>query len=159
MIAKAELRFVRGSAKKIRQVLDVIRGMSANEAVEMLRLLNKRSTYFVGKLLKSAIANAKVKGIESEDLFVSRIVAEEGPRWKRYRARAFGRASEILKRTSHVFIELDLKNGKKMPIDASLEAAPKKTIAAKLMPKRKKTHVVSEAAKKKTVKKKKVKKQ
>lgn len=109
MIAKAELRFARGSARKIRQVIDLIRGHDVGQALSILAMVNKRPRVIVEKLLKSAISNAKNKGLKEDNLYISKIVADEAARWKRYRAAAFGRATEILKRTSHVKIELDLK--------------------------------------------------
>lgn len=112
MIAKAEVKHIRGSARKIRQVIDLIRGMNAVEAMNFLKFINKRPTYYVAKVLHSAVANAKSKGLDAEALVISKITADEGPRWKRYRAATFGRAGEILKKTSHIKIELDL--GKEM---------------------------------------------
>lgn len=109
MVARAEVKFVRGSARKIRQVIDLIRGMKAAEALASLKFVNKRPTYYIRKVLESAIANAKVKGLDGGDLVISKITADDGPRWKRFRAAAFGRAAEILKRTSHVSVELDLE--------------------------------------------------
>jgi large subunit ribosomal protein L22 len=108
MIAKAEVRYVRGSARKIRQVIDLIRGMNAVEAMNVLKFINKRPTYYVSKVLHSAVANAKSKGLDAQALVISKITADEGPRWKRYRAATFGRAGEILKKTSHIKVELDL---------------------------------------------------
>ena len=108
MLAKAEGRFVRGSGKKIRQVVDLIRGMKASEALTYLKFVDKRPTYIITKVLASAIANAKNKGLNAGELVIAKITADDGPRWKRFRAAAFGRASEILKRTSHIRIELDL---------------------------------------------------
>lgn len=109
MIAKAELKFVRGSAKKIRQVIDLIRNQDVNRALAVLSMVNKRPRVVVEKLLKSAISNAKNKGLKEDNLYISKIVADEAARWKRFRAAAFGRATEILKRTSHIKIELDLR--------------------------------------------------
>ncbi|MFC1646470.1 50S ribosomal protein L22 [Candidatus Omnitrophota bacterium] len=114
MIAKAELRYVRGSARKIRQVIDLIRDLDTRQALSALATINKRPRVIVEKLLKSAISNAKNKGLKEDDLFISKIVADEAASWKRYRAAAFGRATDILKRTSHVKIELDLKTGLKV---------------------------------------------
>lgn len=113
MIAKAKLRFTRGSARKIRQVVDLIRNRDVRQALDILATTTKRSSTMLAKLLKSAIANAKNKGLKEEDLYISKIVADEAARWKRFRAAAFGRATEILKRTSHVLIELDLHQGNK----------------------------------------------
>ena len=61
MLAKAEGKFIRGSGRKIRQVIDLIRGMDAVEAVALLKFVNKRPTYYVTKVLESAVANAKHK--------------------------------------------------------------------------------------------------
>lgn len=113
MIAKAELRFTRGSAKKIRQVIDLIRNLDVKDALSILATVNKRPKVVLEKLLKSAISNAKNKGLKEDDLYISKIVVDEAARWKRYRSAAFGRATEILKRTSHIKIELDLKTGLK----------------------------------------------
>lgn len=109
MLAKASVKFIRGSAKKVRLVIDLVRGMNALEAFEFLKFVNKRPTYEIGKVLGSAIANAKIKGLDVEQLYISKITADEGPRWKRHRPAAFGRASDILKRTSHISVELDLR--------------------------------------------------
>ncbi len=109
MLASAKGKHIRGPASKARLVLDLIRGMNAEEALQNLKFVEKRSTYYISKILKSAIANAKNKGLDTSDLIISKITADEGPRWKRFRAASFGRASEILKRTSHITIELDRK--------------------------------------------------
>ncbi|MDD5618411.1 MAG: 50S ribosomal protein L22 [Candidatus Omnitrophica bacterium] len=109
MVSQAKLRFTRGSARKIRQVVDLIRNLDVKQAFSVLSQTNKRPRVAVEKLLKSAVSNAKNKGLKEEDLYISKIVANEAASWKRYRAAAFGRATEILKRTSHIMIELDLK--------------------------------------------------
>ena len=109
MIAKAEGKFLRLSAPKVRQVIDLLRNKDAAEARTTLLLVNKRPKEYLIKLLNQAIANAKVKGFNLEQLYVSRIVCDVGPSWKRFKAAAFGRAKPILKRTSHITIELDVK--------------------------------------------------
>ncbi|HTZ10817.1 MAG TPA: uL22 family ribosomal protein, partial [Candidatus Margulisiibacteriota bacterium] len=81
------------------------------EAESILKSLNKQAKEFLLKILKSAVANAKVKGFNPGQLYISKAVANPGPTWKRFKAAAFGRASPILKRTSHIRIELDLKSG------------------------------------------------
>ncbi len=111
MIAKAELKFIRISPTKMGQVMDLIRRKDAQEAAAILLHVNKRPKEYLIKILKSAIANAKVKGFNVEQLYVSKAVCNPGPSWKRFKAAAFGRAAPILKRTSHVRIELDLKSG------------------------------------------------
>ena len=109
MIAKAQGKFLRISPTKVRQVVDLIRSRDALEAEQILVSVNKRPKEFLIKILRSAIANAKAKGFQPEQLFISRIVCDAGPTWKRWKAAAFGRASPILKRTSHITIEVDLK--------------------------------------------------
>lgn len=109
MIAKSEGKFLRISATKVRQVIDLIRNSSVSEAKNQLLAVNKRSKEYLIKLLNQAVANAKVKGFNEAQLYISKITCDNGPMWKRYKAAAFGRAAPILKRTSHIKIELDLK--------------------------------------------------
>ena len=111
MIAKAEGKFLRISPSKVRQVMDLIRGKDAKVAQSLLLNINKRPKEYLLKILKSAIANAKVKGFNIEQLYVSKAICNVGPSWKRFKAAAFGRAQPILKRTAHIRIELDLKSG------------------------------------------------
>lgn len=111
MIAKSEGKFLRVSPPKVRQVMDLIRLKDAQEALAILTHLNKRPKEYLIKLLRSAIANAKVKGFNVQQLYISKIICNVGPSWKRYKAAAFGRAQSIRKRTSHIRIELDLKSG------------------------------------------------
>lgn len=93
---------------KMRQVIDLIRGKDVPTSLALLTHINKASTKIVTKVLNSAVSNAKQKGLAQEQLFISKITADQGAVWKRYRAAAFGRASPILKRTTHLKIELDL---------------------------------------------------
>ncbi|MCM8795074.1 MAG: 50S ribosomal protein L22 [Candidatus Omnitrophica bacterium] len=109
MLVKAEGRFLRISPRKARQVLDLIRQKDVSQAKAILLNLNKRPKEFLIKILEQALANAKLKGFRQEDLYISRAICNSGPMWKRYKAAAFGRAVPILKRTSHIKIELDLK--------------------------------------------------
>lgn len=109
MIIKAEGKFLRISPVKVRQVIDLIRNKDVTEAQNILINLNKRPKEFLSKLLKQALANAKVKGFNPEQLYISKLVCNVGPIWKRYKAVAFGRAAPIKKRTAHIRIELDLK--------------------------------------------------
>ncbi len=111
MIVKAESKFVRIAAPKVRQVMALIRGKGVLEAKAILLALNKRPKEFLLKILDQAIANARVKGFKPEQLYISKIICNIGPSWKRFKAAAFGRASPIKKRTSHIRIELDLKSG------------------------------------------------
>jgi large subunit ribosomal protein L22 len=110
MIVKAEDKHIRISPQKMRLVLDLIRNKDVGEAEAILMNTAKRSRDPIAKILHSAIANAKVKGIDADRLYISKAICNCGPRWKRFKAAAFGRATPILRRTSHIRIELDLKN-------------------------------------------------
>ncbi len=103
------------SPTKVRQVIDLIRGRDVVSSVAILMQTPKRATEPIMKILNSAVSNAKQKGLEESQLFISRIVAEQGPAWRRYRAAAFGRATPIDKKTTHLTIELDVmtKRGKR----------------------------------------------
>lgn len=111
MIAKAEAKFLRISPAKVRQVVNLIRHKGVLEATAMLKNLNKGPCEYLTKILKQAMANAKVKGFNPQQLYISKLVCNEGPRWKRFKAAAFGRATPIKKRTSHISMELDIIPG------------------------------------------------
>ncbi|MBF0384888.1 MAG: 50S ribosomal protein L22 [Candidatus Omnitrophica bacterium] len=108
MIANSKGSYIRVAPNKVRQVIDLIRGKTVNEAVAILSHVNKGCSKTIAKILDSAVSNAKMQGLTEEQLFISKITANQGPSWKRFRAAAFGRATGILKRTSHLNIELDL---------------------------------------------------
>jgi len=110
MIAKAEGKFIRVSPAKVRQVIDLIRYQDVPGANAVLNNLHKGPCTYLMKILKQAIANAKVKGFNPQQLYISKLICNEGPRWKRFKAAAFGRAVPIKRRTSHIRIELDIKN-------------------------------------------------
>ncbi|HKI53862.1 MAG TPA: 50S ribosomal protein L22 [Anaerolineales bacterium] len=104
---QAHLRSLSMSAQKVRLVVDLVRGMNANEAMEMLRFVNKAAALPVRKLLASALANAEENfGISRDDLYVAKIYANEAPtrKWRRFGAR--GRFKPVLRRTSHVTVVL-----------------------------------------------------
>ena len=108
MEVKATSKFVRRSPQKVRLVLDAVRGKSVDEALGILRFLPNGAAREVLGVVKSAAANAENNfQMAPEDLVITRIFADEGPTFKRFRARARGMASPILKRTSHitVFVE------------------------------------------------------
>jgi large subunit ribosomal protein L22 len=103
----AKLNNLTLSAQKVRAVIDMVRGKDANEALEMLRFVNKRAALPVRKLLASAVANAEENfGVSRDDLYVAKITADEAPtrKWRRFGAR--GRFKPILRRTSHVTVVL-----------------------------------------------------
>lgn len=106
MEARAVGRYLRISPTKARQVIDLIRGKSSKEAISILSLTQKKASYLVEKVLSSAMANAKQRdaGIDPERLYIKEAYVDEGPRLRRFRARAMGRASRIIRRTSHITI-------------------------------------------------------
>ena len=89
----------------MRRVLDLVRGLQVDEAREVLHFTPRRATLPVAKLLESAVANAEHNfALDADELHISDAYADEGPTLRRYRPRARGRATPILKRTSHVTI-------------------------------------------------------
>ena len=105
MEVTAKHRFARISPQKCRLVADQVRGLPVERALEVLSFSQKKSAQIVRKVLESAIANAEHnEGADVDELKVSAICVNEGPTLKRWRARAKGRANQILKRTSHIQI-------------------------------------------------------
>lgn len=109
MIVKTEAKFLRISPSKARRAIALLRGEDVVTAQAIVLHLSFRAQEYIKKILDSAVANAKVKGFKPEQLYVSKAVCNMGPTWKRYKAAAFGRATLIRRRTSHIKIELDLK--------------------------------------------------
>ncbi len=108
MIAQAKGQHIRVSPTKVRKVIDLIRGKDVVTSKAILSQVPKGIAGRIHKILDSAISNAKQKGLEENQLFISKITADQGPSWKRYRSAPFGRALVILKRTTHLTLELDL---------------------------------------------------
>lgn len=105
MEARAELKFARISARKVKIVLDLVRGKSAAEAMAILKYTNKAAAPIVAKLVKSAVANATNNhGMNESKLVISEAFANQGPTMKRIMPRAQGRAFRINKRTSHITV-------------------------------------------------------
>lgn len=104
---KAVLRNVRISPRKARLVADLVRGRPVSNAVDVLKLLNKKAAPMVSKLIKSAMANASQKAtVDVDRLVVSKIFVDGSATLKRYLPRAQGRATPIRKRSSHITVEL-----------------------------------------------------
>jgi large subunit ribosomal protein L22 len=100
---RAQARYVRMSAYKARQVLDLIRGKDVQSAAEILQFSERDAAIVIGKLLKSAVANAEHNDdIPGDDLYVSACYADEGKTIRRFRPRARGRATRIRKRSCHI---------------------------------------------------------
>ena len=105
MEARAKARFVRVTPRKARRVVDLIRGMPADQAQAALTFAPQAASDPVGKVLASAIANAgQTRPVNASSLVVSRAWVDEGPTLKRFRPRAQGRGARILKRTSHITV-------------------------------------------------------
>ncbi len=103
--AKATLRYAHISAQKTRLVADLVRGLPVARALNILTFTNKKAAVIVKKVLESAIANAEHNaGADVDDLRVSAVWVNGGPVAKRMHARAKGRGSHILKRTSHITV-------------------------------------------------------
>jgi large subunit ribosomal protein L22 len=113
MQTQAVLKFVRLSPKKARFVADLVRGKKVDEAVNILKFSTNRAARIIKKVLDSAIANAENnQGADVDELKVTTITVDEGPRMKRIRPRAKGRADRIVKRTSHIIVSVGTgKNG------------------------------------------------
>ena len=107
--AKATARYIKMSPRKIRLLADLIRGKKMGVAQTQLEISAKSSRDPLLKLLKSAVTNAQAKQMSVEKLYIKAITVDGGPVLKRSRARAFGRAAPIRKRTSHITIVLEEK--------------------------------------------------
>ncbi|HEY0142035.1 MAG TPA: 50S ribosomal protein L22 [Thermoanaerobaculia bacterium] len=108
MEATATLRYLKASPQKVRLVADLVRGKKVEEALNILRFTRKGCAKDLEKLLRSAIANAENKeaGADVDDLVVSRIYVNEGPREKRVQPAPMGRAYRIQKRQAHVTVHV-----------------------------------------------------
>ena len=159
MEARAIQRGVRQSARKMRLVVDLIRGRAVPEADAILRFSKKRAARQIHKVLKSAVANAQQTAqrqntpFDADTLRVTYAVVNEGQTLKRFTAAAMGRGTPILKRTSHVEIRVA---GTAAPAPVSpAPAAPKAEAKAEKKPRAKKAPATKAKAKKKTPAKKK----
>ncbi len=105
MQTSAILRSVRLSPQKGRLVADQVRGLAVDKALNLLKFSPKKGARIIQKVVESAIANAEHNdGADIDELKITRILVEQGPVFKRFRPRAKGRASKILKPTCHIFV-------------------------------------------------------
>jgi large subunit ribosomal protein L22 len=105
METKAVAKYLRISPQKARLVADVVRGMNAENAVTTLRFMPKKAARIIRKVLESAVANAdQLEAVDVDTLYVKEIIVDGGPMLKRFSPRAQGRATRILKRTSHITV-------------------------------------------------------
>jgi large subunit ribosomal protein L22 len=115
MEARAIQRTVRQSARKMRLVVDLVRGRPVNEAFAILKFSKKHAAQQVSKVLLSAVANAREASLRADErldeeaLYVKQATVDEGPALKRFMPAAMGRATPIRKRTSHVTIVVATK--------------------------------------------------
>lgn len=133
MAVKAKLKYLRIAPRKVRLVADMIRGKKVNDALDILSFVVKRAAKPLKKLLQSAIANAENNfKLDKDNLFISKILVNEGPKLKRFMPRAMGRAFMIQKKTSHIEIELDeIKKNDKTDSIASGDKKTKRIINKK----------------------------
>jgi len=108
MEAKAIGNHIRISPQKARLVADVVRGMNADKAITTLRFMPKKGAAILRKIIESAVANASQDdSIDVDNLYIKKVYVDDGPSLKRIRPRAMGRATGIIKRTSHITVILD----------------------------------------------------
>ncbi len=108
MEVRATAKFIRSSPRKVRLVLDVVRGKQAVEALAMLKFMPQAAARDVTAVVASAVANAENNfQMAPADLVIKRIYADEGPIFKRYREKARGQGTRILKRTSHITVVVE----------------------------------------------------
>jgi len=112
MVAGAKASYIRISARKANDVMELVRGKDVRSALDLLANLPKKASGLISKVIKSALSNAEQKGVDTMDtsnIVISRLVANPGPTLKRHRAMTFGRAGVIRKPTTHLEVELDMK--------------------------------------------------
>lgn len=113
MEVKAKARFIRISPRKARKVVDVVRGKDVANAISILKFLNQRGARVVEKLIKSVKSNAENNNaLITDKLYIKKIYVDAGPSMKRFLPRAHGRATTILKRTSHITVVVEEKEEK-----------------------------------------------
>jgi large subunit ribosomal protein L22 len=107
MEVKAVARYVRISPQKVRMLADAVKGKPVDKAMNMLRFMPQKAAGIIEKVLRSAVANADQQpDIDIDSLIVGNLMVDCGPTFKRFRARARGRGTRILKRSSHVTVVL-----------------------------------------------------
>lgn len=111
-VVKAKARFIRVTPRKVRLVVSQLKGLTAEEALDYLKFVNKAAVRPITKLINSAVANAENNfQLDKKDLYIRKITANDGPIVKRWKPRAYGRSAMIRKRTSHIELILGVKAG------------------------------------------------
>ncbi|MCP4214474.1 MAG: 50S ribosomal protein L22 [bacterium] len=107
MQVKAVSRYVRISPQKVRRLIDAVKGENAETGLNILKFMPQKAAKILGKVVKSAVANADQNpDIDVDNLVIMNVTADQGPMLKRFKARARGRGTRILKRTSHITVIL-----------------------------------------------------
>ena len=126
--ALAQVRYVRLTPMKARRVVDVIRGMKADDALTLLKFAPQAASEPVGKVIASAVANAEHnKRLNPTTLWISEAFVDEGPTLKRFRPRAQGRAARIRKRTSHITVIVESREAVVKTTKPAKKTTAKKT--------------------------------
>lgn len=110
MAFSAKHRYARIAPRKARLVMDLIRGRHVNDALALLQFSKKRAAVLIDKVVRSAVANATEQEADADALFVARAWVDPGPTIKRFQPKDRGKAYSIMKRTSHLVVELDARN-------------------------------------------------
>ena len=107
MEVKAVSKYVRISPRKVHIMIDAVKGKPVETALEILKFMPQKAAHIVEKIVRSAVSNADQRpDIDVDSLVVRNIIADQGPTLKRFKARARGRGTRILKRTSHITVTL-----------------------------------------------------
>ncbi|MBE9551177.1 MAG: 50S ribosomal protein L22 [Proteobacteria bacterium] len=110
MDIKSKARFIRISPRKVRKIIQDLKGESAEDALNKLKFMPQKAAAILNKIMRSAVANANQKpDVDVDALFVKNILVDQGATLKRFRPRAQGRAYRILKRMSHITVILSEK--------------------------------------------------
>ena len=110
MESRAVIKYVRISPRKVRLIMNQIRGKRVEKALNLISFAPQKGAFLLKKVINSAVANAgQNSDIDVDNLYIKRIFADGGPSLKRFRPRAMGRATKIRKRTSHLTVILDEK--------------------------------------------------
>lgn len=146
MEVKAIYRYARISPLKARDVARAVQGLPVSNALDMLQFTPKKAAFLIGKTLKSAVANAENNhDLSADDLIVKEATVNEGPAFKRWKARARGGAAPIIKRTAHISIILSDEGAQLRAEEEMKKAAAKKKTTAKKKTPAKKTAAKKEA--------------
>ena len=107
MEVRAVAKYIRISPQKVRLIIDAVKGKQVEAGLDMLKFMPQKAASIIEKVIRSAVANAdQYPDIDVDSLVIRNIIADQGPTLKRFRARARGRGTRILKRTTHITVIL-----------------------------------------------------